>query len=136
MRPILIGAVIGVCFAGMVLAFGFVMGFPLLGPSLPSLLVVLYVAGLSSLVEEVIFRGPVLIASRIWGNSRGIWAIVLFQALVFGALHVLLGRPYLSTFLTTSAMGLIAGLLAWKFKSLWPAVMEHAFYNLTLLFLG
>lgn len=90
------------------------------GPS-SMLLTILLVVVVAPIMEETIFRGVVLsgFASRI-GPVRAIMA----TAVLFGAIHL---DPWRAVPLTL--LGIVLGFLAWQGRSIWPAVVAHAFVN-------
>jgi membrane protease YdiL (CAAX protease family) len=83
------------------------------------------IAIVAPLAEEVVFRGVLLdvLAAR-WG----MWPGILGTAVVFSAFHVSWW-----TLAPTLILGVSAGWLALRRRSLWPAVALHAAYNLTLV---
>jgi membrane protease YdiL (CAAX protease family) len=72
--------------------------------------------------EELMFRGAVM--SLLALGLRGRWAIPL-QAVAFAAMHV-----YGFKLLPTFAVGVVLGLLVWRCRSIWPAMLAHALHNL------
>jgi membrane protease YdiL (CAAX protease family) len=81
----------------------------------------LFVAVLTPVVEEIVFRGMML-----GGLTRHIsfgWAN-LVQSLLFATMHSDLPR-----FLVYLAVGLLAGWLTRRYRSLWPAIVLHALNN-------
>lgn len=83
------------------------------------------VALCAPLVEELLFRG--LVFTR-WGRRFGIRRGLLFSALLFGLLHISL-QP-----LGAFVLGLVAGLLYLRTRSLWVAIAAHATNNLIVVF--
>jgi membrane protease YdiL (CAAX protease family) len=72
------------------------------------------------LVEEFLFRGLVLTR---WGRKLGVRRGLLLSALLFGLLHISL-QP-----LGAFVLGLFAGLLYLRTRSLWTAVAAHVTNN-------
>jgi membrane protease YdiL (CAAX protease family)/ABC-type Na+ efflux pump permease subunit len=92
---------------------------PLEGLSLPALLAVAALA--PGLFEELLFRGAIQN-----GLARDLprWRVVLWQAVLFGAVHASIYR-----FLPTAALGAAASVVALRAGSVWPAMVLHATYN-------
>lgn len=88
-------------------------------------LLFLLAAVLPGLVEEALFRGPVLRGLR---RHLPAAASVLLAALLFALLHLDRWR-----FLPQFALGVICGMLALRSGSCWPAVLVHAGHNATVL---
>jgi membrane protease YdiL (CAAX protease family) len=84
-------------------------------------LTVLMVVIVGPLFEEVVFRGVLLgYLQERYGATWAIWgAALLFAAYHFNAW----------TFVPVAVMGLAAGWLAVRFRSLWPAYALHLGYN-------
>jgi len=75
------------------------------------------------LVEEPLFRGYVLQALA----ARWQWQLaVLGQAVLFGLYHVFVGPGMM---LYTFLWAIVPGLLAWRWRSLWPCLLFHALNN-------
>ena len=92
----------------------------------------LYLALHGAMYEELIYRGPVLVAAWVaarWPPSRRgpatIGAVVL-SAVVFGACHL---SWSLANAATAAASGLVYGSVALACRSLWPAAIAHATTN-------
>ena len=73
------------------------------------------------LMEELLFRGAILS-----GLARDLPArkVVLFEALLFGAVHASIYR-----FLPTALLGTVLAALTLRARSIWPAVALHTTYN-------
>ncbi|MBM7867598.1 CPBP family intramembrane metalloprotease [Heliobacterium gestii] len=102
------------------------------GPELPTLLLLLLAAGIfAPVAEECFFRGFFLPAlARRWGWTRAIHG----SAFVFAALH---GDAY--RFLPLYAAGCWLGRVVSRERTLLPAIVAHAVWNLiglALLYLG
>lgn len=75
------------------------------------------------LVEEPLFRGYVLQAL----TERWQWQLaVLGQAALFGLYHLFVGPGMM---LYTFLWALVPGLIAWRWRSLWPCFLFHALNN-------
>lgn len=86
----------------------------------PLLSILVTVIG-APIVEEIAFRG------LIYSNLKKImplWAALLIQALLFGLVH---GQLIWTAF--TFALGLVLGLTADYFDSIWPAILLHLAFN-------
>jgi membrane protease YdiL (CAAX protease family) len=89
-----------------------------------------------ALMEELLFRGLILIAMLIaWGRTpRGVAKSVVVSSLMFGATHMInvLVRPagiVLFQALVVSLPGIVYGALLLKTRSLWPAILIHWLTN-------
>lgn len=89
-----------------------------------ALLVVLAVAVVAPIVEEVVFRGFLFPALSRW---RGPWVGAVLTALLFGAAHVATYPPQLLPLMVLFGFG--ACLLLWFTGSLLPCVALHALNN-------
>jgi len=91
-----------------------------------ALTVVLLLAVVPALCEELFFRGFVLSGLR---SAFGRWGAVLLVAVAFGVYHQSVHR-----LLITAMLGTLFGLLVIRWGSLWPAVLAHLLHNgITLL---
>ncbi len=73
------------------------------------------------LMEELLFRGAIqggLRKDLSWARTVG------WQALLFGAVHASIYR-----FLPTAWIGAVLSAVAWRARSIWPAVALHTSYN-------
>lgn len=89
-----------------------------LGP-LP--IVILCVAVVPAVAEELLFRGLVLQAFRGMLKNKG---AILVSAVLFGAFHMSAHR-----FFPQAALGALLALLVIRTRSIWPAVLAHALHN-------
>jgi len=110
-----------------------------LGKALPDLELQPGVAGIAlwslttALTEEPLFRGVLL---EVWGTRFGrLWGN-LFQALLFGGMHLpywlWVGRPLevvAREALGVAVLGAVMGVATQLSRSLWPAVFAHALNN-------
>jgi membrane protease YdiL (CAAX protease family) len=71
--------------------------------------------------EELLFRGALLTAQRRDLAPR---AVILWQALLFGAVHASVYR-----FLPTAVVGALLAALALRARSVVPGMLLHAAYN-------
>jgi sodium transport system permease protein len=88
---------------------------------LSPVLVVLTLGLIPAFVEEWFFRGFVLSGLR---SGLGKLPAVLIVALAFGLNHYSAHR-----IVQTTALGLLLGMLAVQYRSIWPAVLAHALHN-------
>lgn len=88
-------------------------------------------APISVVLEELIFRGlPLALLLGVKSSLKGRMAVVLVSSLTFAALHFsTLSIMYVDRFV----FACLALALAFKFESLWPAVLYHALANITAL---
>ncbi len=73
------------------------------------------------ITEEILCRG--LIQKRFL-RSMSPFAAVFFSAAIFAVIH---GNLY--QFVFTFPLGILLGYLAWRFRSIWPAVLLHMTFN-------
>lgn len=92
------------------------------------LTVLLVMAVVPALVEEWFFRGFLLSGLR---PSMGKIPAVLVVALAFGLNHYSAHRLVL-----TMGLGLLLGILAVQYRSIWPGVLAHAMHNAITVLLG
>lgn len=79
------------------------------------------------LVEEMAFRGYIQhTLERRWGPVPAIGVATL----LFTIAH--LGRPHWSILLIPLTLGLTNGIVTWLARSIWPAVVTHASWNLLM----
>ena len=96
-----------------------------LATSVPRLLwLVLIVAVLPGICEELVFRGVLLrsLARRMPG-----WRAILLSAAVFGAFH--LSTETALRFLPTAWIGVLIGYVAWRSRSTLPGMAMHVLTN-------
>lgn len=87
----------------------------------PAWLLVILLAIVPALVEELFFRGYVLSGLR---NGLGKVAAVAIVALAFGLFHYSAHRM-----IQTTLLGLLFGVLVVQFGSIWPAILAHFMHN-------
>ena len=145
-RYIICGALFGVGFFGLYLAFATLFemipwdwvqkivdmqktqaGGQLEGPMV---LNVIYVGLIAPVCEELVFRG--LMLKSLKGNFPK-WASILVCALCFGAIHL----PSPIAFVVTTALGALLGIIFYRTSSLIPCVLAHILFNVSnfLLFI-
>lgn len=93
--------------------------------SLSPLALVLLFALAPGICEELFFRGAVLAGLR---RDLAPTRVVLWQALLFGAVHASLYR-----FLPTAVIGGLLAMLALSSRRLWPSILLHTGYNAILV---
>lgn len=76
--------------------------------------------------EELLFRGLIFRYSKICLPS---WLAIFFQALIFGVYH---GNVIQGVY--AFLLGIVLGLLAYKFNSVMPGILLHMVINISLLF--
>ena len=82
---------------------------------------VLFMAVVPALCEELFFRGYAL--SGLRGSIGKVGAVVVV-AIAFGMTHYSAQRM-----VTTTALGLLLGLLVVQYQSIWPAMIAHFMHN-------
>jgi sodium transport system permease protein len=97
--------------------------------SAPNLLaVVLLLAVLPAICEEVAFRGFILSGLRHIGFK---WRAILISSLFFGASHLLLQQSLMAV-----ALGVVIGYIAVQTGSLLPCILYHVTHNAMTLLVG
>ena len=94
----------------------------------------LYHLGFAPINEEPLFRG------FLWGYLRQlhwkeIW-ILLFQTVLFTSAHIYVAKQFplmFWVFIPTAAI--LFGILAWRSRSITPAIFAHAMVNGSVYFL-
>jgi sodium transport system permease protein len=87
----------------------------------PAWQLILLIALLPAICEELAFRGFVLNGLRRTGHK---WGAILMTSALFGVVHMLLQQS-LSAFL----IGIVIGYVAVKTNSIWPAMLFHCAHN-------
>ena len=85
------------------------------------LVLVFFLAIVPALCEELFFRGYALSGLRA---SLGKTGAVIVVAIAFGMAHYSAQR-----LVTTTALGLLLGLLVVQYRSIWPAMIAHFMHN-------
>ena len=83
--------------------------------------VVLIVAVLPAICEELAFRGFILSGFRHLGHK---WRAIVYSALFFGLSHAVLQQS-----LIACLVGVVIGLLAVQSGSIWPCIIFHMIHN-------
>jgi sodium transport system permease protein len=81
----------------------------------------LFVAVLTGVCEEVLFRGFLLAGVR---RAAGKWGTILVVGMVFGLFHL-----YGFKLLVTCLLGMLLAWLCWQTRSIWPAILVHIMHN-------
>jgi len=92
-----------------------------LSQSAPGIALLIFLIGLTpAICEEHLFRGFLLQGLR----RSGKWTALLCAGLIFGAYHFpLFKQP------VVMLLGVTIAYVAWKARSIWPAVVFHFFHN-------
>ena len=88
---------------------------------LPPLWLIILVAVIPAIAEEVFFRGYAL---RALQGGLGWTAAIVITAIAFGLNHHSVHRVFI-----TVVLGLVFGLLAMRSASIWPAILAHLMHN-------
>jgi ABC-2 type transport system permease protein/sodium transport system permease protein len=90
-------------------------------------LILLAMAVLPAVVEELFFRGYLL--SALLGVLRP-WQAIGSAAALFALFHVILsGMLAVERFVPSLLLGVVLGWVCWKTGSVWPGVLLHALHN-------
>ncbi|UCG33557.1 MAG: CPBP family intramembrane metalloprotease, partial [Phycisphaerales bacterium] len=81
----------------------------------------LFVAVLTGVCEEVLFRGFLLAGVR---RAAGKWGAIAVVGIVFGVFHL-----YGFKLLVTCLLGMLLAWLCWQTRSIWPAILVHIMHN-------
>ncbi len=102
--------------------------------TLPPAFVLLVVAVLPAVLEELFFRGY-LFGALLSALRPG--AAILVSALLFALFHLILaGTLVVERFVPSFLLGLVLGWTCWQTGSVWPGVLLHALHNGSLVLLG
>ncbi|MBN4074187.1 CPBP family intramembrane metalloprotease, partial [bacterium AH-315-E10] len=74
-----------------------------------------------AICEETLFRGVILSGMR-QGNKK--WAAILITSILFGIFHISIYR-----IMPTAMIGIVATLIAWETRSIYPAIIFHFMHN-------
>jgi membrane protease YdiL (CAAX protease family) len=92
-------------------------------------LLVVMVAVLTPIIEELYFRGLVQgVLTRRWGAFVAVWV----QAALFASVHVVPGMSAARIGVTVwviGAVGLLLGVLRWRYRRLAPGIVAHGVFN-------
>ena len=94
-------------------------------PFLGTVLMILNLLVIAPIAEELALRG--IVYTRIEKKSNHIVAIIV-SAVLFGLMHFMAGGIILVA--GTAIMGLVFGLLMYKYRSLWLCIIAHICANL------
>jgi len=100
----------------------------LLGGEMPIGLLLIVVAVVPAICEELAFRGFILSGLRHSGHK---WRAIVISSLFFGASHTILQQS-----LIASVLGMVLAFLAVQTGSLAPSILFHLAHNGLGLFLG
>ncbi len=101
--------------------------------SISTVILILGFAILPALSEEYFFRGFVM---RSLGTRLKPIGTIIASALLFGLFHLVTPTQIqLERFVTSSLLGLVLGLVAYRSQSLWPSMLLHATHNGLLMLL-
>ncbi len=89
---------------------------------------VLLLAVSPGICEELLFRGALLSGLR---RDLRPWAVIAWQALLFGAVHASVYR-----FLPTAILGGVLAAVTLRARSVWPAIVMHSVYNTAVVLQG
>ncbi|HEY7309329.1 MAG TPA: ABC transporter permease subunit/CPBP intramembrane protease [Gemmataceae bacterium] len=102
--------------------------------TLSPLLIVVAVAVVPAVVEELFFRG--YLQSALLGVLRPRSA-VLSSAALFALFHVILGSVLaVERFVPSLLLGVLLGWMCWRTGSVWPGMVLHALHNGCVALLG
>lgn len=102
--------------------------------SLPIAFVVVCMAIVPAICEELCFRGLILGA---FTNVASRWQSILGSAILFGSFHVVMGGVLmLERWLPSTMLGLVLAWLAIRSRSLFPGILLHATHNSLMLLAG
>ncbi len=91
--------------------------------------VVVMVAVLTPIIEELFFRGLVQgVLTRRWGAFVAVFA----QSALFASVHVVPGMSAARialTVLTIGVAGLVLGVLRWRYQRIGPSIVAHGVFN-------
>ncbi|MDX1944909.1 MAG: ABC transporter permease subunit/CPBP intramembrane protease [Pirellulaceae bacterium] len=77
--------------------------------------------------EELFFRGYLLGAMR---GRLAAWLAIAFVAVIFGVFHAAVGGLIsVERVLSSTALGLVLGWIAWTTRSIFPGMLAHALHN-------
>jgi len=116
--------------------YAFTGGFALGLPSSPLEIANLVVNLPTSLVEEIMFRGLILVSMIMaWGNTKqGQIKAIILSSLFFGLIHLLniIVRPVGVVFfqvIVVILQGMVYATIVLAFRSLWPSIIIHWLSN-------
>ena len=89
--------------------------------TMPTGVVLLLIAFIPAVCEELLFRGFLLSALS---SAAGRWTSILVAAAVFGVFHF-----FVFKFAVTAGLGIVLGLLCWQSRSILPGIVAHLIHN-------
>lgn len=89
--------------------------------SLPMGIMLLLIAVIPAIGEELLFRGFLLHGLR---TSIRKWPAIIVSAIIFGIFHF-----FLFKFIVTASLGVLLGYLCWQSRSIIPAIIAHMLHN-------
>jgi ABC-2 type transport system permease protein/sodium transport system permease protein len=89
--------------------------------SAPLAIVLLLLAAVPAVAEELFFRGFLLSGLR---SSMHKWSALLLAGLVFGVFHFIVDRVPV-----TAMLGIVLGYICWQSNSIFPGMLMHAMHN-------
>ncbi|MBI1913842.1 MAG: ABC transporter permease subunit [Planctomycetes bacterium] len=100
---------------------------------LPVWVVVLCMAVVPAVLEELFFRGYLFSALRAAGPPR---TAIVTSAIFFGLFHLVGHVVVVERGVVSTLLGLLLGWLAWRTGSVVPGMILHAIHNSVLILLG
>lgn len=98
---------------------------------LPYVLVIISLAVVPGVCEELFFRGFLFTSLR---SALAPWRAIAASALLFGVFHVVTGNVLMpERFLPSTFLGLVLGWVRWQTGSVWPCMLLHVAHNSLLL---
>ncbi len=101
--------------------------------TVPAWLVVLMMAVLPAVAEELLYRG------YLWSAMSDLrpWQRILATSLLFAAFHLFVGQLLaVERFVPSLLMGVVLGVVAWRSGSVLPGMLLHALHNAALVLLA
>ena len=89
--------------------------------SLPRGIMILLIAVIPAISEELLFRGFLLQGLR---TSIRMWPAIVVSAVIFGIFHF-----FLFKFIVTASLGVLLGYLCWRSRSIIPSIVAHMLHN-------
>lgn len=96
---------------------------------------------LVGITEEFLCRGWLLneFLERYGNTKKGVWLSIIISGAIFGLMHlfnIVHGQAVASTitqFLNATGIGIILGVIYYKTKNIWSAVIIHGFWDFSLM---
>jgi len=80
---------------------------------------------IAPLVEEIVYRGPLVVLRKKVSDARYFWVAAAVLTLLFTLSHDLSGLSLLPIFV----MGLCSSWLVFRTRRIWPSLFFHMLYN-------